>query len=449
MKRILLFTVLIVGLSSAFAEAPQSLDELLDQVRSERLMESRHNTAREQRFLAERDQQRLRVAEVQVQKAQAEQRAESLRHEFEQNDSRLRELESQLSERTGDMNELFANVRQMSTDVRGTIENSLVSVQLPGRTAFLDQLNSSRQQPTIEDLERLWLMLLDEMNEAGKVRRFKTQVIDADGGQGERSVTRIGTFNVISQGYYLKLLADAGRLVELARQPPPRLRSLALELEQATEGIHAVAIDPSRGAILGLVVQSPDLMERIQQGGIIGYLILGLGAIGLIIVFERYAILIWIGSRLKRHMKEIGSDLDNPLGRLENIARKSDYPSVETLAAQLDEGVAEEANRLQRGLPTVMILAAVTPLLGLLGTVTGMIETFQSITLFGTGDPRLMSGGISQALVTTQLGLAVAIPLSLLHSFLNGHANRLIEILDQQGTVLLTEFARQASSEHD
>jgi biopolymer transport protein ExbB len=449
MKRFLLLTLVIFGLSTAAAEAPQSLDELLDQVHSERLMESRHNTAREQRFLAERDQQKRRVSEIQAQKSQAEQQAEILRQEFEQNDSKLRELESQLSERTGDMNELFAIVRQMSADVRGTIENSLVSAQLPGRTALLDQLNSSRQQPTIEKLESLWFLLLDEMNETGKVKSYKTQVIDADGSQSERSVTRVGTFNVISQGYYLKMLADTGRLVELIRQPPPRLRSLAQELEQASEGIHPVAVDPSRGAILGLVVQSPDMLERIQQGGVIGYLILALGAIGLIIVFERYAILGWIGHRLKRHMTKTRPGSDNPLGRLEKISQEGDYPSIETLAAQLDEGVAEEANRLQRGLPTVMILAAVTPLLGLLGTVTGMIETFQSITLFGTGDPRLMSGGISQALVTTQLGLAVAIPLSLLHSFLNGHANRLIETLDQQSTVLLTEFARQASSDHD
>ena len=94
---------------------------------------------------------------------------------------------------------------------------------------------------------------------------------------------------------------------------------------------------------------------------------------------------------------------------------------------------------LNRGLPTVAVLAAVSPLLGLLGTVTGMIETFQSITLFGTGDPKLMSGGISQALITTQLGLAVAIPLVLFHSLLTGRVNRLVEQLGKHSSELLTD----------
>ncbi|MCP4406879.1 MAG: hypothetical protein GY807_03810 [Gammaproteobacteria bacterium] len=441
MNRMLLLMLLLGVLSEAIAEPPNSLDELLDQVRQDRLLEQDHNVERERRFLADRNHQRAGLAEVQAQQDRAEERAEGLRSEFEQNEDKLSSLGEQLKERTGDMNTLFAAVRQIAADARNTVANSLVSVQLPGRTAFLDQLAQDRRPPTIGDLEGLWMLLLEEMNESGKISRFKAPVITANGEQRERQITRIGTFNAISQGHYLKLLAEADKLVELARQPSPRLQAMARDLERSSEGIHAVAIDPSRGAILGLMVQSPDLLERIQQGGIIGYLILALGGVGLLIVIERYAVLVWIGHKVRRQLSGHGPSTNNPLARIENIVRKGENLQKENLAAQLDEGVAEEAHRLQRGLPTLTILAAVTPLLGLLGTVTGMIETFQTITLFGTGDPKLMSGGISQALVTTQLGLAVAIPVLLMHSFLNGRANRLIETLDQQSTVLLTESA--------
>ena len=102
----------------------------------------------------------------------------------------------------------------------------------------------------------------------------------------------------------------------------------------------------------------------------------------------------------------------------------------------LDETINNEASRLYLGLTTLTVFAAVTPLLGLLGTVTGMIETFQSISLYGTGDPKLMSSGISQALITTQLGLAVAIPLLLFHSMLQGKAAKMVEVLESESVHL-------------
>jgi biopolymer transport protein ExbB len=199
-----------------------------------------------------------------------------------------------------------------------------------------------------------------------------------------------------------------------------------------------MALDPSMGAILSLMVQSPDLKERLQQGGGIGYLILVLGAIGLLIVIRR-----GIAMLLNRRNIEAQTSADKPseknaLGRMQLIASEMTDLNMEAIALRLDEQLAEESSLLNRGLPTVAVLAAVSPLLGLLGTVTGMIETFQSITLFGTGDPKLMSGGISQALITTQLGLAVAIPLVLFHSLLAGRANRLVEQLGKYSSDIVT-----------
>ena len=132
---------------------------------------------------------------------------------------------------------------------------------------------------------------------------------------------------------------------------------------------------------------------------------------------------------------------DNPLGRIMTIYRKNPDIDTETLGLKLDEAILKEMPALHRGLGTLALLAAIAPLLGLLGTVTGIIETFQSITLFGTGDPRTISGGISQALVTTVMGLVTAIPLLLLHSFLSTKSNRLVHILDEKSASFVAQLA--------
>jgi biopolymer transport protein ExbB len=213
---------------------------------------------------------------------------------------------------------------------------------------------------------------------------------------------------------------------------------MAKALESAESGMHAMALDPSKGAILSLMVQSPDLSERLKQGGGIGYLILVLGAVGVLIVIQRAFALLLARRAIDAQADLAEADEKNALGRLQLIANEIGDKNLDTVSLRLDEQLGEESSLLYRGLATVAVLAAVAPLLGLLGTVTGMIETFQSITLFGTGDPKLMSGGISQALVTTQLGLSVAIPLVLFHSLLVGRANRLVEKLGKYSTDLVT-----------
>ncbi len=433
MKRLLPCLLLVGNL----AAAPASLDELLQQVRSERTTEQRHNQAREARFLADRDRQRERLDALKAELAQAEAQADELRSRHAANQARVLELETQLRERAGDLNDLFAVARQVAADTRAQLDASLISAQLPGRVAALAPLSDERATLTTPQLEALWVALLEEMTESGKVARFQAPVISAAGTEAQRAVVRIGAFTALSEGRYLRYLPETGRLVEPARQPAARLQAMALDLEQAVDGMHPVAVDPSRGALLGLLVQTPDLGERIRQGGPIGYLILALGAIGLLIVAERYLVLGWVRWRLTRD-----GDRPGPVQALQAAARQEPGLGLEALGLRLDDLVAGYARRWRRGLPTLAILAAVAPLLGLLGTVTGMIETFQSITLFGTGDPKLMSGGISEALVTTQLGLVVAIPIVLLHSFLNGRATGLVNILDGASTRLLTARAQ-------
>jgi biopolymer transport protein ExbB len=415
------------------------IDALVEKVRQEALLEASHDQERIERFLADQDSQRQLLEDARQRLADENARADRLRNEYETNELTLTQYEADLEERAGDLNDLFAIVRQTAVNANSVLDTSLVAAENDEKSSFLLDLGKSTSKPTIDNIRQMWTMVMSEIAESGKVVRFNATVIKPQGDEMQQQVTRAGVFNSVSNGAFLRYLPESGKLVELSRQPPPRFQRMALDLEAATSGMHAFALDPSKGAILSLMVQSPDLWERMQQGGAIGYLILILGAIGLLMVIQR-AIALWLSRRaVDSQLDAEEPDAKNPLGRMKRIAGGITSQNIDAIAMRLDEQLAEESSILNRGLPTVAVLAAVSPLLGLLGTVTGMIETFQSITLFGTGDPKLMSGGISQALITTQLGLAVAIPLVLFHSLLVGRANRLVEKLGKYASDIVTE----------
>jgi biopolymer transport protein ExbB len=448
MKYLLLTLLLSLPAAHLAAAQPRlDIEALIEQVRTEGRNERRHNQEREARFVAQRDRQKQRLAELKAQVTQAEAYAEKLRARFEQNEETLIGLDEQLQKEAGDLGDLFAVVRQNATELRSLMWRSMVSAQYPERADFLDRLGAGTGfSISIDELKQVWILLLEEINQAGKVVRFEAPVITTTGEEVASTITRSGVFTATSRGRFLKYLPESGKLVELARQPALRYREMAADLEQAKEGLHAMAVDPTKGSILGLLVRSPDLAERIRQGGYIGYLILLLGALGLLIVVYRYIWLELVGRRMKRQHNSEAPGMDNPLGRLMAAAAEAARASAEVLTARFEETINTEARRLNVGLTTLTVFAAVAPLLGLLGTVTGMIETFQSISLFGTGDPKLMSSGISQALITTQLGLVVAIPLLLAHSFLHGKANGMVAILEQRGARMFEVNGREARS---
>ncbi len=414
------------------AEATQAvtLGELVQQVKEGGSERRRALEAREQRFLEARDERASMFEEMARLRREQEALADQLRNRFEAGEEELADLETLLDERSGDLKDVFTAVSQVAADARASVQNSMVSAEVGDRSELLSRLASTDTLPSAADLRALWLTLLDEMHESGRVSRFEAPVIVASGEEVMRRVTRVGTFTALAEGEYLRFLPDSGRLLALARQPAGTSRSDALAFEAREEPLAMVALDPSRGAILSLVVQTPALDERLAQGGVIGYLIILLGLIGAALGLERL-IQVAIASRRSRQALA-NDDAEHPIGQLRAVAQNPDYlKDADALSAKMDEIVTVASQRLNRGLPILAIFAAVSPLLGLLGTVTGMIETFQVITLFGAGDPRLMSGGISQALITTQLGLAVAIPLLLIHSFAQSRANTLITELDE------------------
>jgi biopolymer transport protein ExbB len=335
------------------------------------------------------------------------------------------------------MGELFGVVRQVAGDTKGIIDTSLVSAELPGRSEQADRLAQARGLPSIGDLTDLYVLLLEEMAESGRVSRFTTEVVGPEGRTSEAEVVRVGVFNVISGDEFLQYDVQSASLQTLARQPAGRFRAMAEDLGSATSGTVPMAVDPSRGAILGLLIQAPSLVERIQQGGLVGYVIIVLGVLGVLIALERLVSLARASGGIKAQLKASKADAGNALGRILAVYESNRSVDFETLELKLDEAILREAPALERRQGWIKVLAAVAPLLGLLGTVVGMINTFQAITLFGTGDPKLMAGGISTALVTTVLGLIVAIPLVLLHSLVASRSKMLVEILEEQSAGII------------
>jgi len=423
-------------------DEPTTLDELLQQVREARTEADQRYRQREQRFIQERDQQEQRLQDARDRFAQEEDRQERLSQTFEQNEEELSELNERLQIRMGNLGELFGVVRQVSGDAQGIVRNSIVSAQFPDRGDTVARLSESRALPSIDQLENLWFLFQEEMTESGKVVRYPTTIVRADGTREDVDVVRVGVFNTIYDDLFLRYLPETGQLVELGRQPAGRYRNMASNLYNAEEGtINAMAVDPSRGSLLALLIQTPSLGERIQQGGLPGYIILALGVIGVLLVIERLIFLTLAGRRIKSQVGTGKANPNNALGRVMGAYNENKDDDVETLELKIDEAILKETPALEARLGAIKIIAAVAPLLGLLGTVVGMIRTFQMITLFGAGDPQLMADGISQALMTTAMGLTVAIPLVLLHAVVAAQSKRLIQILEEQSTGIIATHA--------
>ena len=317
------------------------------------------------------------------------------------------------------------------------------------RVAFLNDLTSKMSEttelPTIREIEGLWFELQREMIASGQVVSFDTNVIDPYGESSAWNVTRVGLFNAVCDGKYLEYISSTGDYAFLARQPEGRYTKTAKKVGNADAGeLVKFGVDPTGpqgGSLLANLIQTPSLLERAQQGREVGYAIIFVGLIGIGLAFWKLYSLYMLGLAVKKQTKSKAIDVRNPLGRVLKAGEDNFKKDIDTLELKLAEAIMAERPEIERGIGAVRIISVVAPLAGLLGTVTGMIVTFQMITLYGTGDPKLMAGGISQALVTTVLGLLVAIPTTLLHSFAASSAKGIISVLEEQSTGILAERA--------
>ena len=446
MMRIITLVAFVAALATAPVQA-QSLDALLEQVKSGTLQKSKAATDMESRFQSAGAGKAGIVSSLKEQRTALETRSNALEDQFAVNEEELDKLRTLREKELGDLSKLFGVLLQIAGESEAGFNSSIISAQYPGRSQRLAALSKKISQSndilTIEEIESVWQDVFNEMAEQGTVKTFDATVATAAGSKEQRSVTRVGVFNLISDGAFLTY--GAGGIAELPRQPAGRFTSQASALQAATDGTVEFSVDPTRGTLLGAAVERPSMMERVDQGGLVGYIILGVGAFAALIAFFKIFTLMGVASAVKKQAANPSSPSSkNPLGRVLEVMNDNKSGDTEALELKLSEAIMKEIPKLTSWLMFLKIVSVVAPLAGLLGTVLGMIETFQSITLFGAGDPKLMAGGISQALVTTVCGLVVAIPIVLLHTAAASKAKRVEEILEEQSAGMI---ARQIEAD--
>ena len=453
--KILLVAASLSISSFAFSQSSDeslSLNDLLQLVEQGRASDNASENERLARFQSDQSAQESMLQDSLEQKVSEERRSGILETTFEENELLIADVQEQLDTRLGSLRELFGVLQQVAGDARSQFDNSLTNVEYPGRSEFLSELaakmGSSSQLATIEEIERLWFELQREATEQGKIKIIPDfRVITQNGEESFENIVRVGTFNVVADGRYLSHNPDTNTLSELQRQPEQgRFTGSTSDIVRASSGSGVVSfgLDPTSGIILSALVETPNLGERIGQGGIVGYVIITLGLLGLLLSLERLYSLTMAGRRVAAQLKQSTPTDDNALGRVLMVYDNNKNADTETLELKLGEAILKETPALQRGILFIKVISVVAPLMGLLGTVTGMINTFQAITLFGTGDPKTMAGGISQALVTTVLGLTVAIPTVLLHTLVSGRSKSITQVLQEQSAGLVAEQSEKS-----
>ncbi len=422
------------------------MSELLNLIERGQARDSQEARQRESTFTQQRNQQQTLLNRARAERTRQENESARLEQLFENNNTRIVAARAALDERLGALKELFGVLQTVAGDTQGRFNASLTNLQYPDREEFLVALGSKMASATelaqIEDIERLWFELQREIYESGKVVRFNHQVTTAAGEQIEAEIVRVGSFNLISDAGYLEYKED-GSVVELPRQPESRFAGSASDLFDADSGTVGFGVDGTRGGILALLVETPTIMEKVDQGGIVGYCIISLGIFGLLIAIWRWLGLSSDSRKVSAQLKKDSAGTDNPLGRVLAAYESNQGADTETIELKLSEAALKEMPGLTKGLLFIKVISVVAPLMGLLGTVTGMIKTFQVITLYGAGDPKMMAGGISQALVTTVLGLVVAIPMVLLHTVVSGQSRKIVNIIQSQSAGLIAQHSER------
>jgi biopolymer transport protein ExbB len=459
MKNLYVLPFLILLSLSFFVSAQDNAEEteevstveaLLALVKEGKTQEQAANTDRENQFLANRDKQASILAAEKRELARQEKIADTLEAEYKKNEGILRVKEDAYKKELGSLVELFGHLQSSAGEAAVQFSGSLTGAQYgQERVNFLNNLTGKMSEttelPTIREIEGLWYELQREMVASGQVVSFTTNVIDVDGETSECNVTRVGLFNAVCDGKYLEYATSKGQYAFLPRQPAGRYTKTAKSVGNAEVGEQVrFGIDPTGptgGSLLANLIQTPSIMERAQQGREVGYAIIFVGLIAVIFAFYKLYSLYMISTAVKKQANNKALDASNPLGRVLKVGQDHFNKDIDTLELKLAEAIMAERPKIDSGIGFIKIISVIAPLAGLLGTVTGMIVTFQMITLYGTGDPKLMAGGISQALVTTVLGLLVAIPTSLLHSFTQSSARGIVSILEEQSTGILAERA--------
>ena len=408
-------------------ERVNSIQELLNQVQINKSIYKNDNNQRINDFVNLVGERQSMLNKSKKDLANEKIRNSKLESSFEENEKELAELQERLQIKIGVLGELFGVARQFSGELFASTENGFTFYENPERPDRLKEIGKI-QVHNLSQLEDLWLAYFGEIASSGDVKKITTNVIDESGVSSTGEIIRYGLFSASHDGGYVTPSSELNGFKLLQRQPEKSItKSLSKHLK--ADKYTSVAVDPTRGFLLSLYLDKASWLQRISQGKSIGYVIILIGLIGL-------AFSIWKIRELLLRRNELESDQSIIQEMVDRTKNTSSYESKENI---LDELILNYSASVEKGVSWIKFFAAVAPLLGLLGTVIGMIETFQAITLFGTGDPKQMAGGISQALVTTMLGLIVAAPLLGFYTYISDKVSSLIQVVEEKASYILSK----------
>lgn len=465
----------VIALSAVIFTATVSaqalnIDEVLRAAQNGATQDRNAERARENRFRAELNKEQGRLRSMTNERVRQERISRELEAAFDVNTVEIKKLQEELARELGDLKQLFGVIQLSASEAQEDYKTSIISAQYPERAENLRQMvekmASLTELVSIDEIEDLWVQLQTEMTQQGKVVTYDAAVnyvtgyeplLDEEGNPvtdekgkptGEQKaiyevrqmpVTRVGVFNAVT-GNDILTYKDGKGLIALERQMGGDFSQASNNLQNLSSGATSFMIDPARGGLLQALVLKPSIDEKAEEGGIVGYVIMALGVVALLIALMRYLVLIGVESSVKKQARDMKRpSLKNPLGRVLKVYQDNPQSDPESLELKLGEAMLKESPKINRWIMVIKIIAVVAPLLGLLGTVTGMIQTFQAITLYGAGDPQTMAGGISQALVTTVLGLVVAIPSVFAHWLVSNKARNIEGVLEEQAAGLIAQ----------
>jgi len=432
----------ITSISFSAFSASDTTAQLVNKAKSESRTQASHNVVREADFKKTEQELKAIKAQLEAKRTSIQGATDVLTLTFSDNENKLARLEEKLRLETGSLGELFGVVRQNAKELGTELSSTVNSVDRAEHTATVDQIIDAKSLPSMPQLTGLWMSMVEQIQASSELSKSQIAFINGEGNTQTVDAYRLGSIGLVTEQGYVSWNTQREDAIAYLKQPSngPTLASLSA---LANGDVSNVVVDPSRGFMLEQLALTPSLTDRLQAGGVVGKVILGLLAIGLIIALVRGISLAIARQKIRAQLKNPEQAGDNPLGRVLAVYRKEQNQTVEALELRLLEAVVDEQTHLEKGLSMLKLLAALAPMLGLLGTVTGMIETFQVITQFGNGDPKVMAGGISMALVTTVLGLVAAMPLLLAHNILSTQSENIRNILEKQGIGLVAEQAEK------
>jgi len=439
-------------LSATPAFAQGSLEGLLAEVQAARASEQQTFQQRAAEFNgAPADQQAKMLSEAQSRREGLAAESDKLSAQFSANELVINEADKKLRDKAASLGlqEVFGLARQVAGDSATILQQSLISTQFraaegeSNRDAFLRDFAAAQRAPTHGDLEKVWLELYGEMTQSGAVAKYTTKVVQPGGEPKDAEVIRIGPFTAMSEGKYLNYLPELKAFSVYPRQPPAEFMATGAAFSAATSGYPEAVVDGSRGVLMSLYVERPTWLYRIEHGEKVNYVILLVGLISALCFLFQLAFLIVTRMRVGAQLKDLGKPSENnPLGRV-LLAFTGDAKNIEQDAdvaeLRIAEAVFREVPKLERYQAMLRLAVAAGPLLGLIGTVLGMIMTFQSITESGSSDPKLMAEGIGAAMIATVLGIGIAIPLLFANALLTSLSKGITQVIEEQSAGMLAE----------